>query len=287
MLRTQGGDHARLDRHLGGVPAFGHEEHPGGIDPADLLEHGQHLHEIVGFSHDELDLVLGKTVQEAAQGFPVGAQAAVPFPPGTLGIRVGGLWRNRQQIAGEIRRHGRRRLHGQVQTRSPKLAGEQTDLTLQQRLATGDHHVFDPRRPSLGHEILQRTPIALGQPRGVGGVAPAAAQIAPRCPDEERRHPDENPLALEGGEGLRDEHGGMILPTPAPGDSRWERCQAAFRLLKERDGSGARHLFAAKSEPGTGSAQGRGDRRLERDAVAASASAAAADSGTETDADAG
>jgi hypothetical protein len=45
----------------------------------------------------------------------------------------------------------------------------------------------------------------------------------------------------------------MILPTPGPGDSRWERWKAAFRLLKERDGSGARHLFAAKSEPGTGS----------------------------------
>ena len=124
--------------------------------------------------------------------------------PGGSELAVFGDTDSRSQW--KIGLHRARGFHRDVESGLFQTRGELADLTLQQRFATGHDHVPDAGFHGLGHQVPDRSPVALRQPRGVRRVAPPAAEVAARRADKERRHPGQDPLALKAGEGLGDEH---------------------------------------------------------------------------------
>ena len=216
-----------------GVGAFGHEEDVGGVDAVvwgeafvDLMDDLFDFGEIVGGGEDEFPLALfngsvaaplyppaaalceGAKDGDVETVFFVGLGEAAVFA--IRGRRVGQLRGDGGEVDGvggkliEPERSGG--FDGDVLVVRLEGADEGDEFFEHHRLAAGEDNVIGGMRKDLGEDLVCGEVGPFRVPRGVGGIAPGAAEVAAGRADEDGGNAGELSFALDGVENLGDAH---------------------------------------------------------------------------------
>ena len=128
------------------------------------------------------------------------------FTPRAGGLGIGGgvgkFGAQRGKVAGDshsvdLGRDRRRGLDGDVHPGGTQRGGEFANAVGHHRLAAGQHGVTAVVTTHALHDGIDSHLLPFGIPGGVGCVAPAAAEIAARCADEDGRNAEQQPLTLD------------------------------------------------------------------------------------------
>ena len=191
--------------HIG---SFGHQQNPvtgeSGNGP-DLVEELLDLGKILDTRDHELELA-GSRLKPLPDDFGLKAGGFMAFTPRACGLGIGGgvgqLGAQRGKVTGyphsvDMERDRRRGLDGDVHPGRTERRGEFADAGGHHRLAAGQHGVTAVVTTDALHDGIDPHLLPLGVPGGVGCVAPAAAEIAARCADEDRGDAEQQPLPLD------------------------------------------------------------------------------------------
>ncbi len=99
MLETQGRDCGCAFRNLLEGPALSHEQDPRSLDITVTCQYLEDFRHVFRALDHELELVIKKPLQEPDGRCLVEAQPAMPIAMPVRRVRVGGLWRQREEIA--------------------------------------------------------------------------------------------------------------------------------------------------------------------------------------------
>ena len=170
------------------------------------------LCEVLGGANNKLELLIGGRCDELVDGFkvePAFFVACCPFARFVAwvvgGGGVGELGREAHEVARDPREgDGARGFDRDVESELSELVRERDELFEDHGLAAGEHGMADARCFGFCDERLDGAFGELGFPARIRGIAPGAAEIAPRESAEPRGDAGEFAFALNGGEGFRD-----------------------------------------------------------------------------------